>query len=222
MKKFFLVVSAVIMVFGLSSCKKEVEEITFDVPEEQYVNLQELPYAAYLKLSNPVITIRVHGMGDITLQLFPTVAKGSVDNFIQYILEEAYTDNGFHRVVNGFMIQGGLLDDKVCNILGEMNDNPDYTSENNLMHYRGVISMARVGGDYNSATSQFFIMHANNSYLDEQYAAFGGVVSGFNVLDYIANMNDPEVNELPSSPVYIDGITVDLNGYVPGDRVCVE
>ncbi|MBN2605091.1 MAG: peptidylprolyl isomerase [Bacilli bacterium] len=210
------------MVFGLSSCKKEVEEITFDVPEEQYVNLQELPYAAYLKLSNPVITIRVHGMGDITLQLFPTVAKGSVDNFIQYILEEAYTDNGFHRVVNGFMIQGGLLDDKVCNILGEMNDNPDYTSENNLMHYRGVISMARVGGDYNSATSQFFIMHANNSYLDEQYAAFGGVVSGFNVLDYIANMNDPEVNELPSSPVYIDGITVDLNGYVPGDRVCVE
>jgi peptidyl-prolyl cis-trans isomerase B (cyclophilin B) len=222
MKKIILVVLTLLTVFGLSACKKEVEEITFDVPTEQYVNLQELPYAEYLKLSNPVVTISVHGMGDIVIQLFPTVAKGSVDNFIQYILEEAYTDNGFHRVVNGFMIQGGLLDDSVCTILGEMNDNSDYLGDNELSHFRGVISMARVGGDYNSATSQFFIMHASNTYLDNQYAAFGGVVSGFNVLDYIAGLNDPEVNELPSTPVYIDGITVDLNGYVAGDRICVE
>lgn len=222
MKKFLLVVLSVIAVFGLSGCKKGEEEIIFDVPNETYVNLQELPYAGYLKLSNPVITISVHGMGDIKIQLFPSVAKGSVDNFIQYILDEAYTDNGFHRVINGFMIQGGKIDDSECNILGEMNENPNFLETNDLSHSRGVLSMARIGSNFNSATSQFFIMQATSNNLDGYYAAFGGVVSGFNVLDFIAGLNDAEVNELPSSPVYIDGITVELNGYVPGGRVCVE
>ncbi|MBU1019730.1 MAG: peptidylprolyl isomerase [Firmicutes bacterium] len=222
MKKIFLVVLSLITVFGLSACKKEEAEIVFEVPNETYVNIQELPYAEYLKLSNPVVTISVHGMGDIKIQLFPSVAKGSVDNFIQYILDEAYTDNGFHRVINGFMIQGGILETPECGIVGEMNLNPDFTSTNELSHSRGVLSMARIGTDYNSATSQFFIMNGSSANLDGYYAAFGGVVSGFNVLDFIAGLNDAEVNELPSSPVYIDGITVELNGYVTGDRVCAE
>lgn len=223
MKKIMLVVVSLIAVFGLSACKKEsAEEVVFDVPKEQFVNLQELPYASYLKLSNPVVTISVHGMGDIRIQLFPAVAKGSVDNFIQYIQDEAYTDNEFHRVVNGFMIQGGALEDAACTIVGEMNNNEDFTSVNNLLHYRGVLSMARILGDYNSGSSQFFLMHAANSNLDYDYATFGGMVSGFNVLDYIAYLNDSEINQLPSSPVYIDGITVELNGYVPGERVCAE
>lgn len=222
MKKLLLVTLCITMVFTLSSCKKEEEEITFDVPKENFVNLQELGYAEYLKLSNPVVTISVHGMGDIKMQLFPDVAKGTVDNFILYIQEGDYDDNEFHRVVNGFMIQAGILEETVCTIVGEMNNNIYFPIENNLSHFRGVLSMARVSGDFNSAQSQFFIMHVNYKGLDNEYAGFGGVTSGFNVIDYIANLNEPEFDGPPSVPVYIDSITVDLNGYVPGDRVCVN
>ena len=88
--------------------------------------------------------------------------------------------------------------------------------------------MARIGGDYDSQTSQFFIMHQKANFLDYEYAGFGGVVSGFNILDYIAGLEEyvtvdgsQRGTELPIFPVYIDGITVDLNGYVPSEVICL-
>jgi len=220
MKKTLLIVLALFISFGLFGCEKEEEEIPpieFDVPAEVYVNLQELPYAEYLNLTNPVVTITVEGMGDIVIQLFPSVAPNTVNNFIAYIQSGAYTDNEFHRVILDFMIQGGQLDDPSCTIAGEMSNNG---FENELVHDRGVLSMARVGGDYDSGGSQFFIMHAKSNFLNEEYASFGGVVSGFNVLDYIANLNDG-TNEVPVVPVIITSITVDLKGNTYDEPICI-
>ena len=227
MKKTLLAVLLVFISFGLFGCEKEEDdtpEVVHDIPDEVYINLQELPYAEYLNLTNPVVTITVKDMGDIVLQLFPTVAPNTVRSFIATIESGAYTDNQFHRVMVDFMIQGGLLEDPPCTIAGEMlgNDFP-----NPLGHDRGVLSMARMGGDYNSQSSQFFIMHADNTGLNNEYAAFGGMVSGFNILDYIANLNqiakvDDQNSELPSEPVYIESITVDLKGITYLDPICLN
>ena len=117
------------------------------------------------------------------------------------------------------MIQAGKLDEPYCMIKGEMNNNPDYDENNDLKHYRGVISMARVGGYYNSQTSQFFIVHNNSFGLDGEYASFGGVISGFNVLDFIASMQEQDT-EQPYERVVIEDISVELNGYSPESPIC--
>jgi len=227
MKKILLVIVATFISFGLLGCEKEPveEQIEIIIPDEEFVNLQDLPYAEYVNLLNPVITISVRDMGDIVLQLFPDVAPNTVSNFIAYIQNGAFTDNEFHRVINDFMIQGGKINNPPCTISGEMTSNGFV---NDLEHDRGVISMARIGGDYDSQTSQFFIVHENANFLDSEYTAFGGVVSGFNILDYIAELEATNLvggneisTELPIFPVYIDSITVELNGYIPTDPICL-
>ncbi len=131
-------------------------------------------------------TINVDGYGTIEVELMPEVAPKTVANFVKLANEGFYDGLTFHRIIDGFMIQGG--DPKGngtggsgTNIVGEFSANG---IENNLSHTRGVISMARAQ-DMNSASSQFFIMHADAPYLDGQYAAFGKVVSGMDVVDAI-------------------------------------
>ena len=229
MKKILLLVLSLVFSFSLVGCKEETEEIVFDVPNEFSVNMQDLPYAEYLSIRNPEVTITVQGMGDMVMQLFPDVAPNTVNNFIQYIQDGAYDGSDFHRVYSGFVIQGGDLDNPECVISGEMTNN-DY--QNDLHHYRGILSMARLAGsyltaedekssgDYDSQNSQFFIVHATNTGLDQQYASFGGLIRGFNVLDFITTLQSEE-GQFPTTPVIITSITVDLNGYVPEDRVCL-
>jgi peptidyl-prolyl cis-trans isomerase B (cyclophilin B) len=197
------------------------EEFKINIPEEVIFNIEDLPYFEYINSLNPVITISVRDMGDIVIQLFSDVAPNTVSNFIAYIQSDAYSDNTFHRVINGFVIQGGKIDNPICTICGEMTSNGFI---NDLEHDRGVISMARIGGDYDSQSSQFFIVHQNANFLDSEYAAFGGVVSGFNILDYIAELEAVLAGrgiQLPIFPVYIDSITVELNGYIPTNQVCL-
>lgn len=218
MKKILVLGLSLILVFALTGCKKDDEsDYVFDVPDAYNVNLQSLGYIDYISLSNPTVTIDVRDMGEIVFQLFPNLAPNTVNSFIQYVQNETYTNNDFHRVVNGFMIQAGLVDDPSCVIDGEMTNN-DFL--NPLSHTIGVVSMARVGGDYDSASSQFFIVHNDSVFLDGEYAGFGGVISGFHILNYIASLNDPDVNQTPIAPVYINSITVDLNGYVPDTVIC--
>ena len=220
MKKMMMLTLGLLFVLTMAGCKNDdVEEFEFDVPESYNVNVQELGYAEYLSLSNPVVTINVRDMGEIKLQLFPSIAPNTVNNFIKYIEEGSYTDNEFHRVINGFMLQGGMLENPDCTIEGEMTRNG---FENPLMHYIGVISMARVDGDYDSASSQFFIVHGDASFLNGEYASFGGAISGFHLIDYIASLNDPDVNQVTIAPVYIDSITVELNGYEPEEPICIQ
>ena len=223
MKKLYLIILATFLTLSLAACGDDTDDepvpYEHNVPDAYSVILNDLGYAEYLSMNNPVVTITVKDIGDIKLQLFPSVAPISVDNFIKYIQDGAYENNEFHRVIANFMIQGGQLEEPVCSIEGEMTNNPGTDFTNELKHYKGVLSMARVGGNYDSGSSQFFIMHNYTQSLDNEYASFGGVVNGFHIVDYIASLQ-VENAEYTVTPIIIENITVDLNGYVPNDRVC--
>lgn len=147
------------------------------------------------------VVIQVKEHGSIVIELFPEVAPITVENFKKLVSEDFYDGLIFHRVIKNFMIQGGDpkgngtggSDEK---IVGEFSENG---IENDLKHSRGVISMAR-SNDPNSASSQFFICHADCSELDGKYAAFGKVVYGLEVVDSIAsvrtNYNDKPLNNV--------------------------
>jgi len=136
---------------------------------------------------NPQLTITLESGKLITLELYPEIAPNTVNNFISLVKKGYYDGLIFHRVIKGFMIQGGCPD-------GTGMGGPDYGIkgeflingfQNNLKHTAGVISMARAQNP-NSAGSQFFIMHKNSPHLDGQYAAFGKVIEGQDVVDEIA------------------------------------
>ncbi len=160
-------------------------------------------YRNYLGPDNPVVTIEVKKFGTIVLELFYQIAPNTVNNFISLIEKDYYKDLIFHRIIPGFMIQGGA-GREVKSIVGEFSSNGH---ENPLMHTRGVISMARTN-DPNSASSQFFIMHKDSSHLDGSYAAFGGVILGIEVIDKIAEQ-PRDVRDRPYDDIVIESITVD-------------
>ena len=137
---------------------------------------------------HPIVCITVKNVGDITLQLDGTQAPITVANFISLIEDGFYNGLTFHRIIDGFMIQGGDpegtgIGGSDTTIKGEFSANG---VNNTISHTRGVISMAR-SQDMNSASSQFFICDADSPHLDGQYAAFGYVLKGMNVVDYIAD-----------------------------------
>ena len=136
-----------------------------------------------------MVVIEMENGGKIELELYPEAAPKTVANFLKLVGEGFYDGLIFHRVIPGFMIQGGDplgngMGGSDENIIGEFKANGH---DNPIKHTRGVISMARAYNP-NSASSQFFIMHANAPHLDGQYAAFGKVVSGMEVVDEIASI----------------------------------
>ena len=162
--------------------------------------------------NNPIVTFEMKDGDKFYVELYPEVAPNTVNNFISLINKGFYNGLCFHRVIEGFMIQGG--DPK-----GNGTGGPGYTIrgeftkngfKNNLKHKRGVISMARSMMP-NSAGSQFFIMHADAPHLDGQYAAFGQVIDGMDVIDKIAEVN-VDYNDKPLRDRVIKSVTVDTNG----------
>lgn len=152
------------------------------------------------KATNKVI-IEMDDGKTITVELYPEIAPIAVENFKKLVGEGFYDGLTFHRVISGFMIQGGCPN-------GTGTGGPGYTIKgefaangikNDLSHKRGVISMARAM-DFNSAGSQFFIMHKDGDYLDGQYAAFGKVVDGMDTVDAIAS-SDTDFNDKPRTPI---------------------
>ena len=136
-----------------------------------------------------MVVIEMENGGKIELELCPEAAPKTVENFLKLVGEGFYDGLIFHRVIPGFMIQGGDpqgtgMGGAKENIVGEFRANGH---DNPLKHTRGVISMARAFNP-NSASSQFFIMHADAPHLDGQYAAFGKVVSGMETVDEIASI----------------------------------
>ena len=153
-------------------------------------------------------TINVKNYGIIKILLRDDIAPISVDNFISLANKGFYNGLTFHRVIKGFMIQGGCPK-------GNGTGGPGYTIKgefrvnginNPLSHKRGVISMARAM-DYNSAGSQFFIVHKDATYLDGQYASFGETVSGIEVVDKIAKVRTTP-NDRPYEDVIIESIKI--------------
>lgn len=135
------------------------------------------------------VKMEIKNYGTIELEVYPNLAPITVDNFITLVKNGTYDGTTFHRVIKDLMIQGGDptgtgYGGTNKTIKGEFSANG---VENILKHERGVISMAIVGNDYNSASSQFFIVQKTNSSLDGRYAAFGRVTSGIEIVDSICN-----------------------------------
>ncbi len=162
---------------------------------------------------NPIVTITMKGGDVIRLELYPETAPISVCNFISLINKKFYDGLIFHRVIRGFMIQGGCPEGTgmggpgYC-IKGEFAKNG---VENPLKHTEGVLSMARAM-DPNSAGSQFFIMHKNAPHLDGSYAAFGKVIEGMDVVNKIAEVPTESPSDRPYENQVMECVTVDTFG----------
>ena len=161
---------------------------------------------------HPIVTITMENGDIIKAELYPEIAPNTVNNFISLVSSGFYNGLIFHRVINGFMIQGGCpngtgMGGPGYNIKGEFNDN-DFP--NDLKHTAGVLSMARAMHP-DSAGSQFFIMHKASPHLDGQYAAFGKVVEGMDVVDLIAN-EPTDFRDRPLKQQKIASMTVETFG----------
>jgi len=163
-------------------------------------------------MKNPEITITMENGSEIRAELYPEIAPNTTANFISLVKKGYYDGLIFHRVINGFMIQGGCPQ-------GTGTGGPGYSIKgefaqngfaNDLMHSEGVLSMARSMMP-NSAGSQFFIMHKNSPHLDGAYAAFGKVVDGMDVVNTIADTRT-DYSDRPMKEQKIQSVTVDTFG----------
>ena len=153
------------------------------------------------------VAIEMESGDKIVVELYPETAPITVENFKNLVSEKFYNGIIFHRVIEGFMIQGGDPDGNgqggsKDTIKGEFNSNG---FANNLIHKRGVVSMARLGNDNNSASSQFFIMHEDYPSLNGKYASFGYVVYGMDVVDDIAEVRT-DSNDKPVIDVVMTSV----------------
>jgi peptidyl-prolyl cis-trans isomerase B (cyclophilin B) len=165
-------------------------------------------------MNNPIIKINVRDFGTMTAELYPEKAPKTVANFVKLAESGFFSGLIFHRIIKGFMIQGGGYDENMDHkdaeaIKGEFKANG--FMQNDLKHTRGVLSMARTQ-DPDSASSQFFVMHMDAPHLDAQYAGFGKVTDGLDVLDAIASVKTGNfgwyMQDVPKTPVIIDSIEV--------------
>lgn len=164
---------------------------------------------------NPVVAMYIEKYGSVVMELYPEIAPNTVNNFISLIKSGFYDNNTFHRLVQGFVLQGGDPD-------GEGTGGPGYTIkgefsengfDNDLKHEKGVLSMAR-SQEMDSAGSQFFIMLGKSDYLDGNYAAFGKVIDGFDLIERIEKnekVADSESGKLQTNLV-LKKTLIDLKG----------
>lgn len=197
MKKTFKLFLLLISIFYLTGCSNEEQAIS----------------------QNPIVTMEIEDYGTIKIELYPEYAPNTVANFVNLIENGFYDGLTFHRLVPGFIIQGGDPN-------GNGTGGPDYTidgefvangyTQNTLSHDKGVISMAR-SNDYNSAGSQFFIVLDNSakSSLDNMYAGFGLVIEGMDIIDQIAESEEiaNNITGALEENVTITKVTVDTFGY---------
>ena len=163
-------------------------------------------------MANPIVTITMDNGDVMKAELYPEVAPNTVNNFISLVKKGFYDGLVFHRVIRGFMIQGGDpqgtgMGGPGYSIKGEFASNG---FKNDLKHTRGVLSMARSMRP-DSAGSQFFIMHQNAPHLDGDYAAFGKLIEGEDVLDKIAGV-DTDYSDRPRKPQVMKTVTVETFG----------
>ena len=173
-------------------------------------------------MKNPIVTIQMKNGGVIKAELYPEIAPNTVNNFISLIDKGFYDGVIFHRVIPGFMIQGGDPDGNGMggpgySIKGEFSRNG---FKNELKHKRGVLSMARTM-DPDSAGSQFFIMVQDSPHLDDQYASFGKVIEGIETADEIVNAKR-DWNDKPYEDQVMEKVTVETFGEEYKEPVIIE
>jgi len=210
MKRILCIALAALCLMGAAACQKK--------QEEEAVN-PDLIAGDY-----PIATIAMKDGRKIVLELYPDVAPESVKNFISLANAKYYDGVIFHRVIYGFMIQGGCPEGTGrsgpgYNIFGEF---PNNGWENDIKHKRGVLSMARQGNQYdpasayNTAGSQFFITHRDRPDLDGNYAPFGRVIEGLDVVDEIASVTT-DAGDKPRVPQVMASIRVETFGVDYGE-----
>jgi len=213
MKKICIVLLSFVMMFMFTSCTNTTSTLTASDDEADIKSTEEnkmnYPFEILSSDAKVNATIKIKDKGEIKLELYPDIAPVSVSNFV-YLSEKGFYDGLiFHRVISGFMIQGGDPN-------GIGTGGPGYSIEgefaangkkNDISHERGVISMAR-SQSFNSAGSQFFIMHNDANYLDGQYAAFGRVTEGIEVVDLVAQ-SQTDGSDKPIEDVVIEKITIE-------------
>lgn len=163
-------------------------------------------------MANPIVTFEMENGDIMKAELYPEIAPNTVNNFISLVQKGFYDGLIFHRVIRGFMIQGGCpngtgMGGPGYNIKGEFSQNG---FKNDLAHTEGVLSMARAMHP-DSAGSQFFIMHKNSPHLDGAYAAFGKIVGGMDVVNKIAE-TDTDYSDRPLEEQKMKKVTVDTQG----------
>ena len=214
MKKYFIIALGALLCLaaGCAAAEPPAPE-----PEPASDPTPEATPEPQVDLTPPDIitgTIEVEGEGSITFELYPDIAPQSVRNFV-YLARQGYYDGlKFHRIISGFMIQGGCPDgngggNPGYGIFGEFEKNG---FKNTLSHTRGVMSMARQGDPaYNSAGSQFFICHGDPDFLDGGYAAFGMVTGGMDIVDKLAEtpVKDNNGTVAPANMPVITSIKID-------------
>lgn len=203
MKRIFVLAISAAMLFTMFGCSSSDES-----GKQAENNDTQYPFEI-LENEDPIqAEIEMEDGGIIQLELDPKTAPITVSNFVHLAKEGFYDGLTFHRVIKGFMIQGG-------DPQGTGTGGPGYTIKgefssngvkNDIKHERGVISMARTN-DMDGAGSQFFIMHEDADYLDGQYAAFGRVTSGMDIVDEIANVQT-DSNDKPLTPVVMKTIRI--------------
>jgi Peptidyl-prolyl cis-trans isomerase (rotamase) - cyclophilin family len=182
--------------------------VSISIKMKRKTNHKEIKIMA----QNPIITIEMENGDLIRAELYPEIAPNTVNNFISLVKQGYYNGLIFHRVINGFMIQGGCPEGSGMggpgySIKGEFSENG---FENNLKHTEGVLSMARSMMP-DSAGSQFFIMHRTSPHLDGQYAAFGKVIEDMDVVNKIAAANT-DYSDRPLENQVMKSVTVDTFG----------
>lgn len=217
-KKKIWIIGGVLFIVALLSIaimipqKEEAyEEDLLGIDYDISGNISDLSY----NTENPVVAMYIQKYGSIVMELYPDIAPNTVNNFISLIKSGFYDGNSFHRLVPGFVLQGGDPDGTGAggpgyNIKGEFTSNG---FENNLSHEKWVISMAR-SNDPDSAGSQFFICLENATNLDGSYASFGKVIDGFDALKAIEKKErvlDSDSGKLQSNLV-IQKVLIDLKG----------
>lgn len=161
---------------------------------------------------NPIVTFTMENGDVMKAELYPSIAPNTVNNFISLVKKGFYNGLTFHRIISGFMIQGGDPEGSGMggpgySIKGEFNMNG---FKNDLKHTKGVLSMAR-SQHPDSAGSQFFIMHQTSPHLDGSYASFGKIIEGLNIVDKIAEVNT-DWNDRPRNPQIMKTVTVETFG----------
>lgn len=224
MNNYYRVFAVILCMMGLvlfAGCSKDnvpVEETAFttetakDATDEPAASTEPEAETKTTEEDEEVnITITMQDGGVMQLELYPEKAPKTVANFVKLAKEGFYDGLTFHRIIEGFMIQGGDpmgtgMGGSDENIVGEFASNG--FPQNDIAHVRGVISMARAM-DPNSASSQFFIMHEDAPHLDGQYAAFGMLTEGFDVLDRLAKTQVSFDGQTPLAKPVIESITVE-------------
>lgn len=211
-----LLIIVTIVAFCISGCSNKKEEQKEELLNIDYnVNKNEAELSQY-DTENPVVAMYIKNYGSIVMELYPDIAPNTVANFISLIKEGFYDNNTFHRLVPGFVLQGG-------DPSGTGTGGPGYTIKgefekngykNELKHEKGIVSMARTSVSNDTAGSQFFIMLDTADYLDGEYAAFGKIIDGWDNIERIVQneqIADENMGTLKNNLI-INKTIIDLKG----------